>query len=74
MGAPTIIQQVQQAVQLPAISAPTTGASLMTMAAAFLDKIHGPMATIGVILGAIWVVLQIYLAVEKRWFGKKKGK
>jgi type IV secretory pathway VirB2 component (pilin) len=69
-----IIQHIQHAVQTPAISTPTTGASLLTMAAAFLDKIHGPMATIGVILGAIWVGLQIYLAVEKRWFGKKKGK
>lgn len=57
--------------QTPAVSTPTTGASLITMAAAFLDKIHGPMATIGVILGAAWVALQIYLAVEKRWFHKK---
>jgi 4-hydroxybenzoate polyprenyltransferase len=69
-----LIQHIQQAAQTPVISAPTTGASLATMTAAFLDKIHGPMATIGVILGAVWVVLQIYLAVEKRWFGKKKGK
>lgn len=74
MGAPTVIQQVQQMAQVPIISAPTTGASLVTMLAAFLDKIHGPMATIGVILGAVWVALQIYLAAEKRWFSKKKGK
>lgn len=50
----------------------TTGASLFTLVAAFLDKIHGPAATIGVILGAAWVALQIYLAVEKRWFKKHK--
>ena len=71
MGAPTLIQQVQHAVQIPAISAPTTGASLLTMAAAFLDKIHGPAATIGVIVGTGWVLLQAYLAIEKRWFSKK---
>lgn len=71
MAAPTIVQQVQQAVQAPLVSAPTTGASLVTVAAAWLDKIHGPMATVGVILGVAWVGLQIYLAVEKRWFHKK---
>lgn len=71
MGSPTLIQQAQQVMQTPAVSTPTTGASLLTMLAAFLDKIHGPMATIGVILGAVWVALQIYLAVEKRWFNKK---
>ena len=68
-----VVQQIQQSVQIPAIQFPTTGASLLTMTAAFLDKIHGPMATIGVILGAAWVALQIYLAVEKRWF-RKDGK
>lgn len=71
MGAPTVIQQVQQAMQTPVVNAPTTGASLVTMVAAFLDQIHGPMATIGVILGAVWLALQIYLAAEKRWFGRK---
>jgi hypothetical protein len=45
-----------------------TAASLFTMGAAFLEKIHGPLATIGVALGAAWVVLQMYLAIEKRWF------
>ena len=68
----TIIQQAQAAIQLPLINVPTTGASLTTLAAAFLDKIHGPMATIGVILGVAWVALQFYLAVEKRWFRKEK--
>jgi hypothetical protein len=67
----SVVQQVQAAVQLPSIQLPTTGVSILTMAAAFLEKIHGPMATIGVILGALWVGLQIYLAVEKRWFSKK---
>lgn len=66
-----LVQQVQAAVQVPSIQLPATGASLLTMTAAFLDKIHGPAATIGVILGALWVALQIYLAVEKRWFRKK---
>lgn len=61
-----------QQVQAPVVNGPVTGASLLTMAAAWLDKIHGPMATIGVILGAAWVALQIYLAVEKRWFKKDK--
>lgn len=74
MGAPSVIQQVQQALQIPAVSAPTTGASLLTITGAWLDKIHGPAATIGVILGGVWVCLQIYLAAEKRWFSKKKGK
>lgn len=68
----SVIQQVQQAVQLPSIQFPATGASLLTMLAAFLEKIHGPMATIGVILGVAWVALQIYLAAEKRWFRKGK--
>jgi hypothetical protein len=69
-----LVQQVQQAVQIPTIQVPATGASLLTMTAAFLDKIHGPAATIGVILGAFWVGLQIYLAVEKRWFPRKAKK
>jgi hypothetical protein len=69
-----LAQQVQAAVQLPTIQVPTTGASLLTLIAAFLDKIHGPAATIGVILGAFWVGLQIYLAVEKRWFPRKPRK
>jgi hypothetical protein len=58
--------------QAPLVNGPATGASLATMAAAFLDKIHGPAATVGVILGAAWMALQIYLAVEKRWFPKDK--
>lgn len=66
-----IIQQIQQGVQIPAVQVPATGASILTVAAAFLDKIHGPMATLGVILGVVWVGLQIYLAAEKRWFRKK---
>lgn len=69
MGA--VLQQAQQVLQTPAVNAPATGVSLLTMGAAFLEKIHGPMATVGVILGAVWVALQIYLAVEKRWFRKK---
>ena len=68
----SVIQQVQQAAQLPSVQFPATGASLLTMVAAFLEKIHGPMATVGVILGALWVGLQIYLAVEKRWLRKDK--
>lgn len=68
----SLVQSVQQAVQGPTVQIPATGASLLTMAAAFLEKIHGPMATIGVILGAVWVALQIYLAAEKRWFPRKK--
>lgn len=68
----SVFAQVQQVIQLPAVQAPTTGASLLTLAAAFLEKIHGPAATVGVILGAAWVALQIYLAVEKRWFRKEK--
>jgi hypothetical protein len=67
----TVLQQTVALTQAPLVNAPTTGASLLTLAAAFLDKIHGPMATIGVILGAAWVCLQIYLAVEKRWFPRK---
>lgn len=65
-------QHIQVAVQAPLVNVPTTGASLTTLVFAFLDKIHGPAATIGVILGAAWVALQIYLAVEKRWFRKDK--
>lgn len=68
----TILQQAVATLQAPIVNTPTTGASLLTLAAAFLDKIHGPMATIGVLLGAAWVCLQIYLAVEKRWFRKEK--
>lgn len=68
----SFVQHVQTAVQIPVINVPVSGASLTTLAAAFLEKIHGPMATIGVILGAAWVALQIYLAVEKRWFRKDK--
>lgn len=67
----SVAQQIQQAVQAPVIQHPTTGASLLTMAAAYLDQIHGPAATLGVILGVAWVALQIYLAVEKRWFPPK---
>ncbi len=66
-----LTQTFQQMAQLPTVQVPATGASLLTMAAAFLEAIHGPAATIGVILGACWVALQIYLAVEKRWFRKK---
>jgi hypothetical protein len=66
-----LVQQVQAAVQVPTIQVPATGASLLTMTAAFLDKIHGPAATIGVILGALWMALQIFLAVKKEWFSKK---
>lgn len=66
-----LVQNVQQAVQGPTVQIPATSASLLTLAAAFLEKIHGPAATIGVILGAVWVALQIYLAAEKRWFPKK---
>jgi len=68
------IQTVLHAAQnLPqAAQGGATTASLFTLVAAFLDKIHGPAATIGVIFGALWVVLQIYLAVEKRWFSKGK--
>jgi hypothetical protein len=68
----TLSQQIHTIAQLPSVNIPTTGASLTTLAFAFLEKIHGPMATIGVILGAAWVALQIYLAVEKRWFRKDK--
>lgn len=46
-----------------------TVASLFTLVAAFLEKIHGPLATLGVLLGLVWVGLQMYLAIEKRWFG-----
>ena len=67
-----LFQQAQAAVQLPSVQLPTTGASLLTLALGFLDTIHGPAATVGVILGAAWVALQIYLAVEKRWFRKEK--
>ena len=67
-----MIQQAVATVQVPSVQLPTTGASLLTLAAAFLEKIHGPAATVGVILGAAWVALQIYLAVEKRWFRKEK--
>ena len=68
----TLFQQAQAAVQLPLVSVPTTSVSLTTLALGFLEQIHGPMATIGVCLGAGWVALQIYLAVEKRWFRKDK--
>jgi hypothetical protein len=68
----TLSQQIHTLAQAPLVNVPTTGASLTTLAFAFLEKIHGPMATIGVILGAAWVALQIYLAVEKRWFRKDK--
>lgn len=37
----------------------STAASLFTLLAAFLEKIHGPAATIGVILGAVWLFMQI---------------
>ena len=65
---------LQQTIQnLPSpIQGGATTASMVTMAAAFLEQIHGPAATVGVILGAVWVGLQIYLAIEKRWFRKDK--
>lgn len=68
----TLSQQIHTIAQAPLVNVPTTGASLTTLAFAFLEKIHGPMATIGVCLGAAWVALQIFLAVEKRWFRKDK--
>jgi len=71
VGSP-VQQVIQHVAENPNIQVPATGASLLTMGAAWLEKIHGPMATIGVILGACWVALQIYLAVEKRWFPRKK--
>jgi hypothetical protein len=67
-----LFQQAQAAVQIPSVQFPTTGASLLTLVLGFLDQIHGPAATIGVVLGAFWVGLQIYLAAEKRWFRKEK--
>lgn len=67
----SFVQHVQAAVQIPIINVPVSGASLTTLAAAFLEQIHGPAATVGVILGIAWVVLQAYLAIEKRWFRKE---
>jgi hypothetical protein len=68
----SVMAQIQQTVQMPAVQGPATGVSLVTMGMAFLEQIHGPAATIGVILGAVWVGLQIYLAIERRWFRKDK--
>jgi hypothetical protein len=62
------VQTVPQAVQGGA-----TAASLFTMAAAFLDQIHGPAATVGVILGAIWIGMQITnMAII--WIGKIRAR
>lgn len=67
----SLIQQTIERSMNPHVQGGATVGSLFTLAAAFLEKIHGPAATIGVILGVAWVALQIYLAVEKRWFRKK---
>lgn len=64
-------QQVQQVAQAPLVNGPALGASFTTIALSWLEQIHGPAATIGVILGGAWVALQIYLAIEKRWFPPK---
>lgn len=68
----SFVASVQQVAQVPSVQLPATGASLLTLILGFLDTIHGPMATLGVCLGAAWVALQMYLAVEKRWFRKDK--
>jgi hypothetical protein len=51
-----------------------TGLSAYAIIAAYFETIHGPMATVGVILGVLWVSLQIYGWLEKRfnWFGQGK--
>lgn len=66
-GAQKLVEQVP-----PYVQGGTTVTSIFTVVAAFLEQIHGPVANLGVLLGALWVLLQIYLAVEKRWFRKGK--
>lgn len=66
----SLIQQTIERSMSPQLQGGATVGSLLTLVAGWLDKIHGPAATVGVILGAVWVGLQIYLAVEKRWFNK----
>jgi hypothetical protein len=66
----SIVQQALDKTMNQSVQGGVTAASLLTTIGAFLEKIHGPAATIGVILGVAWVALQMYLAVEKRWFRK----
>lgn len=70
-----IINQVQNLMP-PALQGGATGVSLFTLLAAFLEKIHGPMVTIGVVLGALWVVFQMVIAGHKyiHWLRTRKGK
>ena len=65
------IQNVLQQIP-PPMQGGLSSASLLTMAAAFLDKIHGPIATLGVILGVIWLGMQMWTwVINKNWRRKK---
>jgi hypothetical protein len=72
------VQHFVQTVQnLPqAAQGGATGVSLFTMAAAFLDKIHGPVVTVGAVLAACWIVIQATIAIHKyvHWLRTRKGK
>ena len=71
----SVLDQVQNAIS-PTMQGGATGVSLFTLLAAFLEKIHGPMVTVGVILGAMWVVFQMVIAGHKyvHWLRTRKGK
>jgi hypothetical protein len=73
-----IIQQVVQGIPAP-VQGSATGVSLFTLAAAFLEQIHGPVVTIGAILGACWIGMQMVnmalFWIEKiRTWRSRKGK
>lgn len=69
-------QQAYQTLQqsIPAsIQGGATGISVFTIFAAYLDKIHGPVVTIGAILGALWIAMQMTNMVIS-WVSKFRAK
>lgn len=65
-------QSIQQSIPGP-LHGGATGVSVFTIFAAYLDAIHGPVVTIGAILGAAWIAMQmVNMAIS--WVSKFRAK